>query len=75
MAGRLGARLRLGIVTAALLASSGVVYYAAVYVPRRDAALESERMLKQARADADTTAAIIVAVDPLPLVPPTWNVG
>jgi hypothetical protein len=57
VAGRFGARLKLGIVTAALLASSGVVYYSAVYVPRRDAALESERMLKQARADADKRAA------------------
>jgi len=56
LAGRLGAVFNLGIVAAALVASGGVYYYA-VYEPRRDAALESERMLERVRAEAGQRAA------------------
>jgi len=44
--------LKLSIIASLLLASSGVGFYYAVYLPRRDAQLDNER--KQEKAQADT---------------------
>jgi hypothetical protein len=45
--------LKLSVIVSLLLASSGVGYYYAVYLPRRDAQLDSERAQDKARADAE----------------------
>jgi hypothetical protein len=56
VAGRFGAVLKFGILVA-VLASSGIGFYYAVYVPRRDAALESERIAEEVRAEAERRTA------------------
>lgn len=50
MAAGIGALLKLSMVASLLLAASGVGYYYAVYLPRRDAQLENERALEKIRA-------------------------
>ena len=50
MAAKINALLKLSIIAALLVASSGVAYYYAVYLPRRDVRLEQERAFAQARA-------------------------
>jgi len=53
---RIDAFLKLSMIAALLLASSGVAYYYAVYLPQRDAQLENERALAQGRAEAGKLA-------------------
>ena len=43
---------KLSLIVSLLLASSGVAFYYAVYLPRRDAQLDNERELEKAQADA-----------------------
>ena len=50
MSAGINALLKLSVIAALLVASSGVAYYYAVYLPRRDAQLEQERAFAQARA-------------------------
>jgi hypothetical protein len=50
LAAGINALLKLSIVAALLTASSGVAYYYAVYLPRRDARLDEERAIEQVRA-------------------------
>jgi hypothetical protein len=57
LAARLDALFKLGIVASLLLASAGVGYYYAVYLPRRDAELDNQRTLEKAQADAQKRAA------------------
>jgi hypothetical protein len=56
VAARIDALFKLSVIAALLLASSGVAYYYAIYLPRRDAEIENERALEQVRAEADKTA-------------------
>ena len=48
---------KLSLIASLLLASSGVAFYYAVYLPRRDVQLDNERKLEQALADARTRVA------------------
>lgn len=57
MAARIDTLLKLSVIASLLLASSGVGYYYGVYLPRRDAELDQERMLERARADEEKRAA------------------
>ena len=43
---------KLSLIVSLLLASSGVAFYYAVYLPRRDVQLDNERKLEKAQADA-----------------------
>jgi hypothetical protein len=43
---------KLSLIVSLLLASSGVAFYYAIYLPRRDAQLDNERKLEKAQADA-----------------------
>lgn len=56
MAARIDAFLKLSVIAALLLASSGVGYYYAVYLPQRDARLDHERAQEQGRAEAEKFA-------------------
>jgi hypothetical protein len=56
VAARIDALLKLSVVAALLLGSSGVAYYYAIYLPHRDAEIENARALEQARAEADKSA-------------------
>lgn len=53
MAARIDALFKLSVIVALLLAASGIGYYYGVYLPRRDAQLDQERTLEQARAEAE----------------------
>lgn len=55
MAAKIDAVLKLSIIASLLLASSGIGYYYAVYLPRRDAQLDNE-LLEKIRAYADQRA-------------------
>ncbi len=48
---------KLSLIVSLLLASSGVAFYYAVYLPHRDAQLDEERRLEKAQADARKRAA------------------
>ena len=48
---------KLSLIVSLLLASSGVAFYYAVYLPRRDAQLDNERELEKAQADARNSVA------------------
>ncbi len=52
MAARIDTFLKVSVIAAVLLAASGVAYYYAVYLPRRDAARANAEMLEQARSAA-----------------------
>jgi hypothetical protein len=56
LAAGINALLKLGIIAALLVASSCVAYYYAVYLPGRDARLQQERVLAQARATEEKRA-------------------
>jgi len=56
LAAKIDALLKLSIIAAVLLASSGVGYYYAVYLPRRDAELANERALEKTRTYAQKRA-------------------
>lgn len=48
---------KLSLIVSLLLVSSGVAFYYAVYLPRRDAQLDNERELEKAQADARNSVA------------------
>jgi len=50
LAAKIDALLKLGVIASLLIASSGVGYYYAVYLPARDALRETERQLEKFRA-------------------------
>jgi len=50
------ALLKLSVIIALLVAASSVAYYYTVYLPDRDARLDQERALEQARAVGDKRA-------------------
>ena len=56
VASKIDAVLKLSVVAALLLASSGIAYYYAVYLPGRDARLELERLLAETQAYAQKRA-------------------
>jgi hypothetical protein len=62
LAARIDALLKLSVITSLLLASSGVAYYYAVYLPQRDAEQDRESSLQklqdygQKRADQERSA-------------------
>ena len=56
MAAKIDALLKLSVIASLSLASSGIGYYYAVYLPRRDAELENERALEKTRAYAQKRA-------------------
>jgi hypothetical protein len=56
-AARMNTLLKLSVIVSLLLASSGVGFYYAVYLPRRDAQLENERRQEKAQADAQKRVA------------------
>jgi hypothetical protein len=49
----MNALLKLSVIVALLIGSSGVAYYYAVYLPRRDAQIGQQRALEQARVVED----------------------
>lgn len=53
MAASVNLVLKLSVIVSLLLASSGVGYYYAVYLPHRDAQLDSERAQERARAEVE----------------------
>lgn len=56
MAGSTSTFLKLGIIAVLLVVSCGTGYYYALYLPRRDAELENERLLEKAHAEAQARA-------------------
>jgi len=56
LARKIDGLLKLGAAAAIVLAAGSVGYYYAVYLPGRDARIESERLSAQARADAAARA-------------------
>ena len=56
MAARIDALFKFSVIVALLLAASGVGYYYGVYLPRRDAQLDQERALEQARTEVEKRA-------------------
>lgn len=56
LAARIDDLLKLGMIASLLLASSGIGYYYAVYLPRRDAQLDNDRMVEKTRAYAQKRA-------------------
>jgi CRISPR/Cas system-associated exonuclease Cas4 (RecB family) len=56
LAAGINALFKLSIIVALLVASSGVAYYYAVYLPRRDAQLDEVRAVEQAHAADDLRA-------------------
>lgn len=53
----MNAVLKLSVIVSLLMASAGVGYYYAVYLPERDAKLDRERALEAMRAEAERQAA------------------
>lgn len=56
MAAGIKALLKLSVIIALLVAASSIAYYYTVYLPDRDARLDQERALEQARAVGDKRA-------------------
>jgi hypothetical protein len=56
LAARIDALFKLSVIVALLLTASGIGYYYGVYLPRRDAQLDQERAVEQARTEAEKRA-------------------